>query len=437
MSEIRRLHWGCGPVRPGGWINADIKEGPGIDISCNILDGLPLDSDSIDYISSQHALQELKILDVVDALRELHRVLKPGGVLRLCLPDLDKAIAAYRSARQDYFWCWDWDTISGNLITQMLDYNYTRTPFTYEFAEELLRKAGFRDVRRAAYRRTASSYPGIVELDSWEGDSREQESFYVEAFKWDQFGGLKVDTKEFSVSAQPSTRILAILGYHKIGEPPPGGWETWFFIPEETFAEHLRYLQENNWQVIDLETFLRGLEAPESLPEWAALLTFDDGYRSMRTVALPLLRRFGYPAVFFVPTDFIGGRNTFDADVEPEEAICDWDDLRQLERRGVSVQSHGASHRPFSELDLGEQEEELRRSKVTLEAGLEKDVEVFSFPKGDGGTNPRELGRVMQRIGYQAGCLYKGGPNRLPVSDPYRLPRLAIGPDTDLEATLG
>ena len=183
MPEIRRLHWGCGPIRPSGWINADIKEGPGIDISCDILDGLPLDSDSIDYIFSQHALQELKILDVVDALRELHRVLKPGGVLRLCLPDLDNAIAAYQNGRRNYFWCWDWDTISGNLITQILDYNYTRTPFTYEFAEELPRKAGFRDVRRVAYRQTASSYPEIVELDSWEGDSREQESFYVEASK--------------------------------------------------------------------------------------------------------------------------------------------------------------------------------------------------------------------------------------------------------------
>ena len=42
-----------------GWINSDIKERPGIDLSCDILDGLPLDDESIDYITSQHALQEL------------------------------------------------------------------------------------------------------------------------------------------------------------------------------------------------------------------------------------------------------------------------------------------------------------------------------------------------------------------------------------------
>ena len=185
MTEIRRLHWGCGDRTPSDWINADFREGPGIDIGCNILDGLPLASDSIDYIFSEHALQQLEILYVVDALRELHRVLKPGGGLRLCLPDLDRAISAYQGGSRDYFWCWDWDTISGNFITQILDYNNTRTPFTYEFAEELLRKAGFIHVRRVEYRQTSSSYPELVELDSWEGDSRKLESFYVEAFKQD------------------------------------------------------------------------------------------------------------------------------------------------------------------------------------------------------------------------------------------------------------
>lgn len=178
MTQIRRLHWGCGDVTSAGWINSDVKGGPGVGIACDILDGLPLDDDSIDYIFSQHVLQEIKIYNQLDALRELRRVLKPGSVLRLCLPDLDLAIEAYRSGRRDYFHVWDWDTISGNFITHVLWYSLTRTLFTYEFAEELLRKAGFRDVLRVAYRQTASSYPEIVELDD-----RREESFYVEAFK--------------------------------------------------------------------------------------------------------------------------------------------------------------------------------------------------------------------------------------------------------------
>jgi peptidoglycan/xylan/chitin deacetylase (PgdA/CDA1 family) len=242
--------------------------------------------------------------------------------------------------------------------------------------------------------------------------------------------------QEYSVRSQLNGLSLAILGYHKIGEPPPGGWHTWFYIPEEIFVGHLSYLREHGWRVIDLLALFRGIAAPESLPERAALITFDDGYRSMRTVALPWVLRFGYPAVLFVPTDYIGGLNGFDAGQEPEEAICDWDDLRELERLGVSIQSHGASHRSFSKLRLPELEEELTRSKITLEAGLEKPVEVFAYPYGDGGTNPRLTGRALERTGYRAACLYEGGPNPLPIVEPYRLTRLAMGPGTDLQVAL-
>ena len=230
-------------------------------------------------------------------------------------------------------------------------------------------------------------------------------------------------------------RILAIAGFHSVGDPSPGGWETWFYIPEATFVEQLTYLEENGWQPIGVEAFLTGLVAPETLPERAVLLTFDDGYRSLLDVAVPVLRRFGYPAVAFVPSDFVGGFNSWEEGGEPEEAICGWEELRELARCGMSVQSHGASHRWLSTLDRAEQEQELVRSKAALEAGLGARVDVFAFPYGDGG-DERELGLMLRRAGYRAACLYGGGPNAVPLTDPYRLSRLAIGPDTDLEAEL-
>jgi len=230
-------------------------------------------------------------------------------------------------------------------------------------------------------------------------------------------------------------QVLAILAYHKIGEPQPGGWETWFYVPEAAFVGHLTYLREAGWQVIDIQAFLGALDDPSHLPGRAALITFDDGYRSNLRIALPWLRRFGYPAVMFVPTDYIGGRNDFDQGGEPEEAICDWDELRELERSGVSIQSHAASHRGLSGLNPAEQEDELRRSKATLEAGLGKPVEVLSYPFGDGGddgADPPAFRRTLARLGYRAACLYKGRPISFPVADRYRLARVAIGRDTDL-----
>ena len=239
------------------------------------------------------------------------------------------------------------------------------------------------------------------------------------------------------MTLQLNGRRLAILGFHKIGEPPPGGWASWFYISETVFACQLGYLHENGWHVIDIEGFLKGLAAPESWPSRAALLTFDDGYRSTLDVALPCLHRFGYPSVIFVPTQFVGGHNAFDNGVEPKEAICDWDDLRELERHGCSIQSHGVSHSGFSQLSLAEQEVELRQSKDALETKLGKPVDLFAYPYGDQGVDPELTIGALKRAGYRAACLYGGGPNLAPLADPYRLTRMAMGPDTDLCSMLG
>lgn len=227
---------------------------------------------------------------------------------------------------------------------------------------------------------------------------------------------------------------VAILSYHKLGPPAPGGWETWFYIPERTFADHLAALRDGGWRPVDAAAFMAGIGDPERLPDRTALITFDDGYRSVREVALPWLARFGWPAVLFMPSDFVGRGNDWDHGSEPREPLCDWDDLRELGRSGVSIQSHGASHRPFSELSPADRRDELERSKAALEGGLGEAVELFAYPYGDDGDGAVDVPEGLERAGYRAACGYGGDPFALPAPDPYRLARLALGPDTDLRA---
>jgi len=223
---------------------------------------------------------------------------------------------------------------------------------------------------------------------------------------------------------------LAILGYHKIGPPPRSGWNTWFFIPEETFLRQLMELQADGWQVIDLATFLRGLSSPDVLPERSALITFDDGYRSMLTIALPLLRQLGLPSVLFVPTDHVGKSNSFDSGLEPDEVLCDWDELRALHQAGVAIQSHASSHRHFSKMDVVEQKTELLRSKTAIEAEVGGEVSTIAFPYGDDGADPPLLRVELERAGYQSAFLYGGGPVAIPIESSYRLTRPTMGPET-------
>jgi len=178
--NITRLNWGCGPTPPGGWINADILQAPKITLSGDIRAGLALPDASVDYAVSIHALQDLPYLDIVPALRELRRVLKPGGVLRLGLPDLERAIEAWLRRDPAYFYIPDHEarTLDGKLIVQAIWYGSTRTPLTWDFLHELATKAGFEQITRCKFRHTESPWPEIVELDN-----RERESFFVEAVK--------------------------------------------------------------------------------------------------------------------------------------------------------------------------------------------------------------------------------------------------------------
>lgn len=179
-GKPRRLNWGSGGYPALGWINSDARDYPSVDIVCDIREGLPLESDSVDYAVSIHALPEIPYPDLMATLEELRRVLKPGGALRLGLPDLDKSIRAYLNKDSDYFLIPDEDaqSMGSKLVVQAIWYGYARTPFTHDFIEELLLKAGFARVERCDYHQTASSFSEITELDN-----RELESLFVEAFK--------------------------------------------------------------------------------------------------------------------------------------------------------------------------------------------------------------------------------------------------------------
>lgn len=230
---------------------------------------------------------------------------------------------------------------------------------------------------------------------------------------------------------------LAILSYHKIGPAPEGGWESWYYVSIETFDAHLRLLLDHGYVPLDAGAFLRGLDDPSTLPPKSTLITFDDGYRNNLTCALPAMGRLGFPGVIFVPTQFIGGTNEWDSGNEPIERICDWEELRELERGGVAVEAHSVSHPAFSQLTPAQQEEELLRSKATLEAGLGRAVTLFAYPFGDAGADEPFAASAARRAGYRAAFLYGGGPVTLPGANPFRLERLAIGPDSDLAAMLG
>jgi len=70
-----------------------------------------------------------------------------------------------------------------------------------------------------------------------------------------------------------------------------------------------------------------------------------------------------------------------------------------------------------------------------LEQELGSPVRLLAYPYGDPGD--AEVPDVLRRAGYDAAFVYGGGAFALPASDRYRLPRLAMGPDTMVLEELG
>jgi len=229
---------------------------------------------------------------------------------------------------------------------------------------------------------------------------------------------------------------VGVLCFHKIGTPPKSLHSDYSYISAQQFEIFLDQIRESSWTVIDLETMLFGLASTQALPDRALLITFDDAYRSMHTSAMPLLRQFAFPSVVFVPASFVGSTNEFDSGLAPEEPLCCWDELLELQQEGVALQSHSLSHRLFSTLDNDEIQEELKRSKEAIESRTGRLVTAFAYPYGDPGMDTTATSEFAARAGYRAAFLCSGFSNRVPVRQRYSIARLLMKPDTDLVSFL-
>ena len=100
---------------------------------------------------------------------------------------------------------------------------------------------------------------------------------------------------------------LTVLAYHRITDVHAAdfaGYAPNVSASPEMFDQQMGYLRRH-FQVISLKQLLDALERNIPLPDRAALITFDDGYRDNHEQALPILRHHQLPATLFLATDFL------------------------------------------------------------------------------------------------------------------------------------
>ncbi|HEY3130383.1 MAG TPA: polysaccharide deacetylase family protein [Acidobacteriota bacterium] len=216
-------------------------------------------------------------------------------------------------------------------------------------------------------------------------------------------------------------RSTFVLAYHGVGtehsEIPA------LMIQPGAFRRQMRLLAALGFRSRTVDSVVETL-SKEGRP-WLPLLsvTFDDGYRNIRENALPLLRAMGWSATLFVPTGHVGGRNEWDRNKNVASIpLLDWNDLQLLSEQGISVGSHGKTHRSLTDLTEDEVRAELRDSLAALRSHLPASSRVLSYPFGH--RHPK-LGPLLQQEGYIAACSLVAGA--LPSSDDlFDLGRLCV-----------
>lgn len=99
-----RLHLGCGPNLLDGWVNIDLEPDYGPDLVHDLSQGLPYPDGSVDLIHSEHFFEHLTLPEGLALMAECRRVLRPGGRLRIAMPDLRSTVLAYLGDWRDQEW---------------------------------------------------------------------------------------------------------------------------------------------------------------------------------------------------------------------------------------------------------------------------------------------------------------------------------------------
>jgi predicted SAM-dependent methyltransferase len=181
------LNIGSGGMGIPGWINTDIVYSQDSYIRLDIRQKLPFKDNSTQRIFAEHVIEHIDFrYDVPVTFSEFHRILTPGGVLRIIVPDAKMFLQAYVN-NDSSLWKelnWDPEHLPDDIYTQMHVINHIFHQqgehffgYDYETLEYALKKAGFSKIYKSSYKQSEDKE---LNLDS---EGHKKYSLYVEAVK--------------------------------------------------------------------------------------------------------------------------------------------------------------------------------------------------------------------------------------------------------------
>jgi predicted SAM-dependent methyltransferase len=192
MREVS-LNLGSGGRGLPGWINLDARPGHGdLYVAFDVRRRLPLRDGQVKRILAEHVIEHLDFRDdVPNVFRDFYRVLQPGGVARIIVPDAERFLHAYTNRSAPEFASLDWDLghLPGDIFTPMHIINHIFHQggehlfgWDFETLQFMLGRAGFEQIVKQSY--GVSSDPQLA-IDQ---PNHRPYSLYVEAVKPERAG---------------------------------------------------------------------------------------------------------------------------------------------------------------------------------------------------------------------------------------------------------
>jgi peptidoglycan/xylan/chitin deacetylase (PgdA/CDA1 family) len=192
-------------------------------------------------------------------------------------------------------------------------------------------------------------------------------------------------------------QMVPILCYHQFSKKRS---TSKIILSEETFDQQMAYLKENGYHVISLDTLQNFVNYKRRPPKKSVVITIDDGWKTVKTIAVPILKKYGFKATLFIYTDLIKSKSN--------NMTLSWDEIKEMvDEGGIEVQSHTASHADLTKLTEESLERELEGAQRIIKENIGITPTYLAYPYG---TFNDQVIDKMKKYGYTVGfTVIKGG----------------------------
>jgi peptidoglycan/xylan/chitin deacetylase (PgdA/CDA1 family) len=207
----------------------------------------------------------------------------------------------------------------------------------------------------------------------------------------------------------PHDDRVPILMYHVLGVPGTTAPHPQLYVKPADFAAQMRWLVRRGYHGVTLDQVYRYWHHDGALPARPVVVSFDDGYESDVAVALPTLRRSGWPGVLDLVV-----RNIVPGDLPAPQ-------VRELIAAGWEIDAHTITHPDLTTLGPAALHREVAGSRAMLQRMFGQPVDFFCYPLGRYDT---AVLRAVRAAGYLGATTVE--PGMAVRSEPFTLHRIRV-----------